>query len=143
VHRLVGGGHKERRWSKVDREEWQRPWQCVRVPSERSVNMEGWSAARASWNRRDVISVPGLAGGGAEGGCRRGGGSGFIGGNGGTVFLRFWPKREQSSMRVGRRASRGGEEALGCWNRDGAGRGGENFPADGSALGLMLVGKKR
>jgi hypothetical protein len=54
----------------------------------------GMKRARASWSRGDVISVPGLAGGGAEGGCRRGGGSGFTGGNGGTVFLRFWPKRE-------------------------------------------------
>jgi hypothetical protein len=103
----------------------------------------GIERARASWSCGDVISIPDLAGGGAEGGCRRGGGSGFNGGNGGTVFLRFRPRREQSSVRVGRGASRGGEEALGCWNRDGAGRGGENFPADGSALGLMLVGKKR
>jgi hypothetical protein len=23
---LVGGGHKERRWSMVDGEEWRRPW---------------------------------------------------------------------------------------------------------------------
>jgi hypothetical protein len=61
----------------------------------------GMERTRASWSRADVISVPSLAGGGVEGGCRRGGGSGFTGGNGGTVFLRFRPKREQSSMRVG------------------------------------------
>jgi hypothetical protein len=46
-------------------------------------------------------------------------------------------------VRVDRGANRGSEEAQGCWNRDGAGRGGENFPADGSALGLTLIGKKR
>jgi hypothetical protein len=37
---LVGGGHKERRRSKVDGEEWQRPWRCVRVPGEGLANME-------------------------------------------------------------------------------------------------------
>jgi hypothetical protein len=41
---LVGGGHKERRRSKVDGEEWRRPWRCVRVPDEGPANMEGWSA---------------------------------------------------------------------------------------------------
>jgi hypothetical protein len=41
---LVGGGHKERRRSKVDGEEWRRPWQCVCVPAEGLANMEGWSA---------------------------------------------------------------------------------------------------
>jgi hypothetical protein len=33
--------------------------------------------ARASWSRGDAIPVPDSAGGGAEGVCRRGGGSGF------------------------------------------------------------------
>jgi hypothetical protein len=41
---LVGGGHKERRRSKVDGEEWRRPWWCVRVPGEGPANMERWSA---------------------------------------------------------------------------------------------------
>jgi hypothetical protein len=40
---LVGGGHEERRRSKVDDEEWRRPWRCVRVPDEGPANMEGWS----------------------------------------------------------------------------------------------------
>jgi hypothetical protein len=44
MHTLVGGGHKERRRSKVDGEEWRRPWRCVRVPDEGPANMEGWSA---------------------------------------------------------------------------------------------------
>jgi hypothetical protein len=33
--------------------------------------------AQASWSRGDAILVPDSAGGGVEGGCRRGGGSGF------------------------------------------------------------------
>jgi hypothetical protein len=37
----------------------------------------GMERARALWSRVDAISVPDSAGGGAEGGCRRGGGSGF------------------------------------------------------------------
>jgi hypothetical protein len=44
VHMLVGDGHEERRRSKVDGEEWQRPWRRVRVPDEGPANMEGWSA---------------------------------------------------------------------------------------------------
>jgi hypothetical protein len=40
---LVGGGHKERRRSMVDGEEWRRPWRRARVPSEGPTNMEGWS----------------------------------------------------------------------------------------------------
>jgi hypothetical protein len=43
VHTLVGGGHKERRRSKVDGKEWRRPWRRVRVPGEGPVNMEGCS----------------------------------------------------------------------------------------------------
>jgi hypothetical protein len=93
---------------------------AVRPCSPRGASEHGeMEHARASWSRGDAISVPGSAGGGVEGGCRRGGGSGFTGGNGGTVFLRFRPRGEQSSVRVGRGASRGGEETLGCWNRDG------------------------
>jgi hypothetical protein len=42
--------------------------------------------AQALWSHGDAISVLGSAGVGAEGGCRRGGGSGFTSGNGGTVF---------------------------------------------------------
>jgi hypothetical protein len=79
----------------------------------------GMECARLSWSRGDTILVPGSAGGRAEGCCQRGGGSGFTGGNGGMVFLRFRPRREQSLVRVDRGANRGGEEALGCWNRDG------------------------
>jgi hypothetical protein len=41
---LVSGGHEERRRSKVNGEEWRRPWRRVRVPDEGPVNMEGWSA---------------------------------------------------------------------------------------------------
>jgi hypothetical protein len=41
---LVGGGHKERRQSKVNDEEWRWPWRCVRVPGEGPANMEEWSA---------------------------------------------------------------------------------------------------
>jgi hypothetical protein len=41
---LVGGGHEERRRSKVDGEEWRWPWRRVRVPDEGSANMEGWNA---------------------------------------------------------------------------------------------------
>jgi hypothetical protein len=73
-----------------------------------------WSTA--SWSRGDAISVPVSAGGGAEGGRQRGGGSGFSGGKCGTGFTRFRLWRGQSSARVGRGASRGGEEALGRWN---------------------------
>jgi hypothetical protein len=40
---LVGGGHEERRRSKVDGEEWRRPWRRVGVPDEGPANMEGWS----------------------------------------------------------------------------------------------------
>jgi hypothetical protein len=40
---LVGGGHEERWRSKVDGEEWRRPWRRVRVPDEGPANMEGWS----------------------------------------------------------------------------------------------------
>jgi hypothetical protein len=40
---LVGGGHEERWRSKVDSEEWRRPWRRVRVPDEGPANMEGWS----------------------------------------------------------------------------------------------------
>jgi hypothetical protein len=40
---LVGGGHEERQRSKVDGEEWRRPWRCVCVPDEGPANMEGWS----------------------------------------------------------------------------------------------------
>jgi hypothetical protein len=40
---VVGGGHKQRRRSKVDGEEWWRPWWCVRVLGEGPANMEGWS----------------------------------------------------------------------------------------------------
>jgi hypothetical protein len=43
VHMLVGDGHEERRRSKVDGEEWRRPWQRVRVPDEGLANMKGWS----------------------------------------------------------------------------------------------------
>jgi hypothetical protein len=76
VHLLVGGVHEERRWNKVDGEEWRRPWRRVLVPDEGPANMVGWST-QASWIRGDAIPVPDSAGGGAEGGCRRGGGSGF------------------------------------------------------------------
>jgi hypothetical protein len=88
---------------------------AVRPCSRRGAGEHGgMEHARASWSHGNAILVPGSAGGGAEGGCRRGGGSGFTGGNGGTVFLQFRPRREQSSVGVGRGASRGGEEALGC-----------------------------
>jgi hypothetical protein len=41
---LVGGGHEERRQSKVDGEEWRLPWRRVLVLNEGPANMEGWSA---------------------------------------------------------------------------------------------------
>jgi hypothetical protein len=41
---LVGGGHKERRRSMVDGEEWRRPWWRARVPGEGPANAERWSA---------------------------------------------------------------------------------------------------
>jgi hypothetical protein len=83
----VGSGHKERRRSIVDGEEWRRPWRRVRVPSEGLANTEEWSAHE----HRGFIGMlfrylVRLEVGGAEGGRRRGGGSGFTGGNGGTVF---------------------------------------------------------
>jgi hypothetical protein len=44
VHMLVDDGHEERRRSKVDGEEWRRPWRRIRVPDEGLANMKGWSA---------------------------------------------------------------------------------------------------
>jgi hypothetical protein len=50
---LVGGGHKERRRSKVDGEERRRLWWRIRVPGEGPANMEGWSAHE----HRGVVGV--------------------------------------------------------------------------------------
>jgi hypothetical protein len=43
----------------------------------RASEHEGMEHAQASWSRGDAILVPVSTGGAAEGGCRRGGGSGF------------------------------------------------------------------
>jgi hypothetical protein len=72
--------------------------------------------ARASWSHGDAIPVPVSAGGGVEGGRWRGGGSGFSGGRGGMGFTLISIKERNNLARVGRGASRGGEEALGHWN---------------------------
>jgi hypothetical protein len=61
--------------------------------------------------------------------------SGSSGGGGGTGSLQFRPRGAKSSTRVGREASGGGEEALGCWNLDGVGRPREN---SGERLGSRL-----
>jgi hypothetical protein len=112
VHTLVGDWHKEGRWSMVDGEEWWRPWRRARVPGEGPTNVERWSVHEhrgvvgmlfryLSWPEVERKGVVGIEKG-----------SGFSGGKGGTGFTRFRLRRGESSARVGRGASRGGEEAF-------------------------------
>jgi hypothetical protein len=68
----------QKQWGSMARgEEWRRPWQHAHVCGEGPVNVSGWDAHETPWRCEGAITVPNLAGGGAEGGRRWWGGSGF------------------------------------------------------------------